>query len=88
MEFEITNKFQKQVLKCHDQAIKKKVAEVIKQVGNVQSMSEIKNLKKLTGFQNKYRIRINDYRIGIELLNKTFIFAAFDHRSDIYKYFP
>lgn len=88
MEIEITKKFQKQVSKCLDKAIKKQILEVIRLANSANSLSEIKNIKKLTGFQNKYRIRIHEYRIGVELVNSIIIFAAFDHRSDIYKYFP
>lgn len=51
-------------------------------------MQGFANLKKLSGYKNSYRIGLGSYRIGIVIDDKTVIFAAFDHRSDIYKYFP
>jgi len=53
-----------------------------------ESLNDFANLKKLTGYKNSYRIRLGSYRIGIVIEDKTVIFAAFDHRADIYKYFP
>jgi len=52
------------------------------------SVSEIKNIKRLTGFTDYYRIRIGDYRIGIKLDKLTIIFSTINHRKDIYKKFP
>jgi mRNA interferase RelE/StbE len=43
----------------------------------------------MVGFSNFYRIRIGDYRVGIELLDlDTILFIAIAHRKDIYKTFP
>jgi mRNA interferase RelE/StbE len=88
MQIELTRKFQKQVENCKDKHIRSKVLDIIQAVIASESLNEFVNLKKLIGFKNKYRIRIGNYRIGIVLEDKTVIFAAFDHRSDIYKYFP
>jgi mRNA interferase RelE/StbE len=49
----------------------------------------ITNLKKMKGFKAFYRIKLGDYRIGFELINKnTVYFVAVSHRKDIYKTFP
>lgn len=71
-----------------DQKLKNAIAECIEQIESSESLSEIKNLKKLQGFANYYRVRIGDYRIGIELQGEVFYFAAFAHRKDIYGKFP
>ncbi len=56
---------------------------------NAKTTGEIKNLKKMTGYKDYYRIRIGSYRIGVKIVsNNTVIFSAFDHRKDIYKRFP
>ena len=87
MRIEFTHKFQKQIEACKDQRIRSKVLNIIDAVIASNSLSGFPNLKKLTGYKNRYRIRLGDYRIGIAIDDKTVIFAAFDHRSDIYKYF-
>ena len=53
-----------------------------------ETISDFPKMKKLKGSKNSFRIRIGDYRIGLILEKKNAVFAAFDHRSDIYKYFP
>jgi mRNA interferase RelE/StbE len=88
MKVEITRKFKKQVESCDNTMIKKKVGIILLEVMNTQSLTEIKGIKKLRTDGSYFRIRVNDYRIGICLKNDTVTFAAFDHRSDIYKYFP
>ena len=43
----------------------------------------------MQGFQTFYRVRIGDYRLGFELIDKeTVLFILVSHRKDIYKYFP
>lgn len=52
------------------------------------SLDEIRNLKKLKGEDNAYRIRTGDYRIGFFLNNEIITFARVRHRKDIYRVFP
>ena len=59
-----------------------------KLLAKVPYLSTIRDSFMLTGFKNCYRIRLGNYRIGLLVEDKTVIFAAFDHRSGIYKYFP
>jgi mRNA-degrading endonuclease RelE of RelBE toxin-antitoxin system len=49
---------------------------------------DIKNLKKLQGYDNAYRIRVGDYRIGIIFQDGTVTFYRVLHRQEIYRYFP
>jgi len=83
-----TQKFKKQVDSCKDKRIRKKLLLVFEEVASAKNLSAVKSIKKLQGAKNCYRIRIGDFRIGIMLDQETVIFAAFDHRADIYKYFP
>jgi mRNA interferase RelE/StbE len=52
------------------------------------TVSDIVNIKKLSGFKYHYRIRIGNYRVGIVIKNNEVIFERFLHRKDIYKYYP
>lgn len=46
-------------------------------------------IKKISGFSEYYRIKINDYRIGFsQENNSTICFMRIKHRKDIYKVFP
>ena len=88
MQIELTRKFQKQVENCNDKHIISKILDIIQAVIASENLNEFPNLKKLTGYKNFFRIRLGNYRIGLVIEDKTIVFAAFDHRSDIYKYFP
>ncbi len=48
------------------------------------------DFKKMTGYKDKYRIRIGDYRIGltIDIKEKIITLNRIAHRKDIYNIFP
>ncbi|MGB3205075.1 MAG: type II toxin-antitoxin system RelE/ParE family toxin [Crinalium sp.] len=58
------------------------------EIPQIASFGEITNIKKLQGYDNAYRIRVGDYRIGIILDDETVIFQRVLHRKEIYRYFP
>ena len=47
-------------------------------------------LEKMSGYDDKYKIRVGNYRIGctIDKPNDTLYFERVLHRKDIYKVFP
>lgn len=47
-------------------------------------------LEKMTGYQDKYKVCLGDYRIGITMDKKTqtIICQRIAHRRDIYRVFP
>ncbi len=53
-----------------------------------QSLADIPKVKKLSGYKNAYRIRIDEYRIGFLLEDKVIILTRLLSRKDVYKYFP
>jgi len=83
-----SKQFEKDILKIKDLALIDKIDTTIQSVKNASSFSEIRNFKKLSGYKNKYRIRIGDYRIGIFVDNNVIEFSRFLHRKEIYRYFP
>jgi mRNA interferase RelE/StbE len=45
--------------------------------------------KKIEGYETYYRIRIGDYRLGMEAISgREVVLLRFLHRKDIYRYFP
>ncbi|MGZ8137263.1 MAG: type II toxin-antitoxin system RelE family toxin [Methylococcaceae bacterium] len=65
-----------------------KIKEIINACKAAHDLSELNQIKKLQGYDSFYRIRLGEYRIGIEAVNGEIIFTRFLHRKDIYKYFP
>ena len=51
---------------------------------------ELGYLERMTGYSDKYKIRIGNYRIGITVdkQNQLIICQRIAHRKDIYRIFP
>lgn len=88
MNVQFRKLFLKELDKIRDKRLKDAVFASILNVEQAQNLSQVKNLKKLTGFESHYRIRVGDYRIGVKVEGGVVHFAAFSHRKDIYKRFP
>ncbi len=81
--------FVKDIGKINDAKLKENLAEVIESVQKAENLSSIANLKKLTGFKDCYRIKMGNYRIGLEYTkNHEVILIRFLDRKDIYKKWP
>lgn len=89
MIVEFDKSFAKSLGKIKDVILLSKIENVITEFEKVDSISEIRSVKKLTGFKAYYRVRLGDYRLGFELLSPTKIrLIIISHRKDIYKTFP
>jgi mRNA interferase RelE/StbE len=88
MKVDFKKTFLKELEKLKNKSLKNSIYNSIIQVELAESISEIKNIKKLAGFEMYYRLRVGDYRIGLKLENDTVNFVIFEHRKDIYKTFP
>jgi mRNA interferase RelE/StbE len=88
MKIKFESKFSKDLRKIKDQKLLSQIKIVINECKLAQTLDDIKNLKKLKGYQSFYRIKIGDYRIGISMINDELIFTRFLHRREIYRFFP
>lgn len=88
MELEFLAKFNKDLDKIDDAQIKIKVIDIIEEIELSEKLSDLVNVKKLSGFKIAYRIKLGDYRIGFFYENGIIEFARIIHRKDIYKVFP
>jgi mRNA interferase RelE/StbE len=89
MIIEFDKSFSKSLDKIKDSNVKRKIEHVINDFDNAQIITDIKSIKKMVGFSTYYRIRIGDYRVGIELKPGNIArFIVIAHRKDIYKIFP
>jgi mRNA interferase RelE/StbE len=81
-------KFLKDLALIHSKTRLKVEELVFKEIPAYTSVSEIKNLKKLRGYPEYYRIRFGDYRIGLKINDTELCFERILHRKEIYKLFP
>ena len=80
--------FLRDLKRVRSKKVRRRVQRVIEEVKKASAPHEILGLTKLRGYEAFYRIRVGDYRIGIEMVDDTVIFVRFLHRRDIYRYFP
>jgi mRNA interferase RelE/StbE len=69
MKVEFQKSFLSELRKLKDKSLKGAVANCILQVETAQNLSQIRNLKKLVGYDVYYRIRIRNYRIGVKKMS-------------------
>lgn len=80
--------FSKDIDKLTNRNISKKLIKVLSELKNANHIHDINNLEKLKGYKNSYRIRINEYRMGMFITGNTIELARFLHRKEIYRKFP
>lgn len=80
--------FNKSLGKIKNKIILNGIEKAIIATENAKTTKNIPNFKKLTGHKNFYRIKMGDYRIGIEKEGEILRFVIVLHRKDIYKKFP
>ena len=78
----------KDVRKIKDKALILKIEAVIEELKRAENLNDIRSVKKLSGYETAYRIRIRDYRLGIFYEDNTMTIARIVKRNDIYKLFP
>jgi len=71
-----------------DKILLERVEQIIAEVKTATALSEVKHLSKMRGYESLYRLRLGDYRIGIEVVEDEVVFVRILHRKDIYRYFP
>ena len=89
MKIRLTDPFLKQV-RTLLKNIQKRTIETIEQCKEAQTLSEIHNRKSLYSKKNRlyFRIRLSDYRIGIQIIDNELVFQFVGIRGDFYKTYP
>jgi len=69
-------------------AVKKRLSKLIETFKAIDTLDELKHIKKIEGYDCYYRLRIGDYRLGLKVSGDTVELIRFLHRRDIYRRFP
>ncbi|WP_395078071.1 type II toxin-antitoxin system RelE/ParE family toxin [Flavobacterium sp.] len=88
MEIVFMNSYLKAIKKIKNSNLILNLQNTIDNVEKADSTDKILNLKKLAGFTNCYRIKVENYRIGLIINNNVATLVQFQHRKDIYNKFP
>lgn len=88
MEVIFLKKFSKDLDKIKKPKDLKSIVSIIELVKSTELFEDIPGVKKLTGYEDAFRIRLGNYRIGVFVEGNVVQFARVAHRKDIYKVFP
>jgi len=88
MNYEILGSFENDTIKIKDKLLLKRIITAVHKIEEAADLSGLSNIKKMEGSKTHYRMRVGDYRIGLEYSNNILHLVRFLHRKDIYKYFP
>ncbi|MEM8896174.1 MAG: type II toxin-antitoxin system RelE/ParE family toxin [Bacteroidota bacterium] len=88
MKVVFLRKFSKDLDKIKKPRDRNSILEIIELVKQVETFEEIPDVKKLSGFEDAFRIHSGDCRIGVFVTEESVEFARVIHRKDIYKVFP
>ncbi len=89
MRVRIEKSFDRDVDTMRDKKVLRKLRDLISLIENASLIHEIPHGKKIQGYSSFYRIRIGDYRLGLEVLSSgEVVLLRFLHRKEIYRYFP
>ena len=69
MILKVDKSFEKDFKKAGNQKLNPKLLATIENIQKATKLTDIKNIKKLKGTNDFYRIRLGDYRIGV-IINK------------------
>ncbi len=88
MTIDYKTSFHRDIKKLKDKKQATRLKEIISEIKAAKSLSEVKNIDKIEGFPNHYRIKTGDYRVGLILSGDTVTLVRFLSRKEIYRYFP
>ena len=85
---ELREDFLRDLKKIGDRKTLERILGVVEEVESAISLVEVRNLKKLKGRPSHFRIRVGDYRIGLQLDSRTVVFKRCLPRKEVYRSFP
>ena len=89
MRVEYRQLFLKDLKKLKKQPVYQRVLNLAFEIlPNAEDLTGLNNVKAMRGYPHRYRIRIGDYRVGIEVSGEQVEVMRVLHRREFYRYFP
>ncbi|WP_133510737.1 type II toxin-antitoxin system RelE family toxin [Candidatus Thiosymbion oneisti] len=79
--------FARDLKKIKDPNILAQVKQAVEEVEDAASLREVNRVKKLSGTDSLYRIRVGEYRIGLAVGASEVEFVRCLHRRKMYRHF-
>ena len=78
----------KDVKKIKDKRVISQITKVIEAIISSESITEVKEVKRIKGHPLAYRVKIEKFRLGVYVKGDEVTLIRFVKRNDIYKVFP
>ena len=89
MQVQYRKRFLKDLKRLKDQPIYEQVFEFAFTIlPQAPALRDVTGVKAMKGYPNRYRIRIGNYRVGIQVQGDTADVMRVLHRREFYRYFP
>ena len=85
MKVEFSSSFTRDLRRIRDRSIRERVDKVIEQIEKVDNFTKTSTIKKLRGHENRYRVRVGNYRLIFQFNEDTVTFLRCLPRQDIYR---
>ena len=80
--------FKRDLKKVRQEKVLAAVRQAILDAEAAKKWNDVPKIKKMKGAADAFRIRVDDYRIGVFIEGNTVEFARLLPRSEIYRMFP
>lgn len=80
--------FQRDLKKISDKKVKQNIKKLFADISEANSIMDFSSIIKLKSYKTYYRIRLGDYRIGLDVIDNDVYIVRILLRKDIYKFFP
>ena len=89
MKFGIDKSFARDIDRIKDERVLSRLRTLISTIQDADTLREIPQVKKIEEYETYSRIKLGDYRLGLEAISgREVVLIRFLHRKDIYRYFP
>lgn len=88
MRVEYRKKFLKQLAEL-PATVRPKIEQfAFENLAQAGSIFELGKIEKMQGYDDFYKVRFGDYRVGLIVKDDVVVVATVMHRKEIYKFFP
>lgn len=80
--------FERDLKRIREPALLRRIRETIERIEAADTLQDVPNFERLSGFSGFGRIRVGDYRMGVAVEGGELDLVRFLHRREIYRFFP
>ena len=88
MEIRRERRFARDLRRVRSDQIQRRVRRKLEEMEAAPSLAQVRGVKKIADSENHYRVRVGDYRIGLEMDGEIAILQRFGARDGFYRGFP